>query len=97
MKEPTFLEATKKDGREMAELLKEVPAERKADVFLLVNAFNLGVETEKRRKRESEVNHIERSIPYSRRSIERDWNTGKNDYIHGAERSYQSGGCHSSE
>ena len=51
MKEPTFLEATKKDGREMAELLKEVPAERKADVFLLVNAFNLGVETEKRRKR----------------------------------------------
>ena len=53
MKEPTFLEVTKKDGREMAELLKEVPVERKADVFLLVNAFNLGVETEKRRKRKA--------------------------------------------
>ena len=44
-----------------------------------------------------EVNHIERSIPYSRRSIERNRDSSENDYLHGAERTYQSGGCHSSE
>lgn len=50
MEGKTYLEATKKDGCEMAEVLREVPKDRKNDVLLMVNAFNLGVETEKRRK-----------------------------------------------
>lgn len=50
MKETTYLETAKKDGCEMADFLKDVPMDQKGDVLLLVNAFNLGVETERRRK-----------------------------------------------
>lgn len=45
----------------------------------------------------SEVITIERSIPYSRRSIKRDWNSGEDDHLHGTKRTYQSGGYYTAE
>ena len=45
-----FIEATKEDAREIAELLKEVPEDQKSGVLLLVKGFELGMEAERLKK-----------------------------------------------
>lgn len=46
MPETTYLEKTKKDATELAELLKEIPDSKKEGVLMLVKGFALGVESE---------------------------------------------------
>lgn len=46
MTQVTYLEETKKDIDEMAQILKEIPESKKESILMLVKGFALGVESE---------------------------------------------------
>lgn len=46
MKEITCLEETKKDAEEMAQILSEIPENKKMSVYMLIRGFKLGIESE---------------------------------------------------
>lgn len=46
MPETTCLEKTKNDASEIAELLKEIPENKKESILMLVKGFKLGIESE---------------------------------------------------
>lgn len=48
----TYLEGAKKDASEMAQLLNEIPENKKESILMLVKGFKLGLESEKLEKQQ---------------------------------------------